>query len=1277
VVATRQEKPQSGRVGRRNPSTIGYHDRELYLLRRVLRAVVATAYIATLVFAPSAPAAFAAPDAPSAQQSGPSNTAPVSQPIATSDIAKSPTSVNPVPTPSASASVNSNATAFSQSNTATTDPTGRYPGFAAVVTSSATTIPAPTNSAGTSSAIPQGVPNPVRTPTATAIATSVPTSMLPQSGATIPGLRPVPFVDQSGDSNRDRQYRAQSGGVLVEAFDKIAGSADVRLTHTKSGTQLGFLLDGSVVHRAVSEARASAELGGVLLVWTSFTDRLKEDLVVNAPLTTNTIRFRVEQRGLHFAPDGHGGYLARDRHEVARFHILPPTVHDALGQVGTITLQLDEHVAVVSLDPTFAERATYPLTIDPTVTFNGAAVQPGTPANAAGGSSVTVTWDGITSPTPTDWIGVYQAGAPDQPRSAWQYVNCSQASTVAVAAGSCPFSLPSALGQYEIRLYSNDGYTPLAVSDPIEVTSNGGNVISDPRVICNGVTSYNPNWCTTQRDGSFATIYPGGSGMYTNDWRLPAGDHFHLTQIIVGDTGLDCLPGGCPMTVTVFGQNPENPVPTQLGQETRYSSSTQRWVFNVDPSNSYQTIRIQYQTQSWQAPGEVQLIGTIQQGNPILSGNVINDPRVICDGVTSYNSNWCAAQRDGSFATIYPGGQGTYINDWRLPAGDHFHLTQIAIGDTGLDCLPGGCPMTVTVFGQNPENPAATQLAQETRMTSYGQRWVFNVDPNTPYQTIRIQYQTQSWQAPGEVQLIGTIQQANPILSGNVIDDPRVGCSGISNYNGDWCSRQRDGSMATIYPGGNGSYTNDWTLPPGDQFQLNQIIVGDTGLDCEPGGCNMTLTVYGQNPNNPQPTPLAQVTRTTTYGQRWVLSIDPTAQYQTIRIQFQTTSWQVPGEVQLIGAIQQGNPILAGNVTNDSRVGCGPGAGYDSSWCTNQRDGSLTPIYPGRAGAYTNDWTLPAGDYFELSQIEVGDTGLDCLTGGCPMTVTIFGQNPSDLSPTQLAQETRTTAYNQRWVFNVDPSAAQFQTIRVQYQTSSWQVPGEVQLIGNVFIANGPYTTDPDGLDGAFDDDQDPSVWWQVAATAIQAIRDAPPPDCPSALVQAWEDWKKAPYVVTRCLPQWSARPVLYTATGDALVGPPILLPPGSTEFAANHPVGSDAAGSAPIRRVNVQQEATSVSRRAAFRLAKDKGGIVRTSQPYRVDHVTLYDQVGYIESREYYFARGDGKTVIIREHSLGHPEYNQTPHFNTEVFNADGTKAALVNGADSHTLFNPFFDPR
>jgi hypothetical protein len=94
------------------------------------------------------------------------------------------------------------------------------------------------------------------------------------------------------------------------------------------------------------------------------------------------------------------------------------------------------------------------------------------PATVAAGGAVTVQWAGIASPTPTDWIGLYQSGAADRAYLAWMYVSCSSTAGLAAAAGSCAFTTPAALapGTYELRLFANDGFTRLRISNGFTVT---------------------------------------------------------------------------------------------------------------------------------------------------------------------------------------------------------------------------------------------------------------------------------------------------------------------------------------------------------------------------------------------------------------------------------------------------------------------------------------------------------------------------------------------------------------------------------------------------------------------------------------------------------------------------------------------------------------------------------------------------------------------------------------------------------------------------------------
>jgi len=124
-----------------------------------------------------------------------------------------------------------------------------------------------------------------------------------------------------------------------------------------------------------------------------------------------------------------------------------------------------------------------------TVTPGGATLSVA-PTSVPAGGSVTATWGGIASPTTTDWIGLYVPGAPNTAYLAWIYVSCSQIPGAAMAAGSCAFTVPSSLtpGTYELRLLANNGYTALATSVPLTVTTAGPGLSVSPPTVLHGAT---------------------------------------------------------------------------------------------------------------------------------------------------------------------------------------------------------------------------------------------------------------------------------------------------------------------------------------------------------------------------------------------------------------------------------------------------------------------------------------------------------------------------------------------------------------------------------------------------------------------------------------------------------------------------------------------------------------------------------------------------------------------------------------------------------------------
>ncbi len=94
-----------------------------------------------------------------------------------------------------------------------------------------------------------------------------------------------------------------------------------------------------------------------------------------------------------------------------------------------------------------------------------------TPSTVSKGGYVTVTWSGVATPSPTDWVGLYRQGAADTASSAWLYTStCSSKKGTAKAAGSCQLRVPKTTGTYELRLFANDGYTRMATSQTFVVS---------------------------------------------------------------------------------------------------------------------------------------------------------------------------------------------------------------------------------------------------------------------------------------------------------------------------------------------------------------------------------------------------------------------------------------------------------------------------------------------------------------------------------------------------------------------------------------------------------------------------------------------------------------------------------------------------------------------------------------------------------------------------------------------------------------------------------------
>ena len=108
-----------------------------------------------------------------------------------------------------------------------------------------------------------------------------------------------------------------------------------------------------------------------------------------------------------------------------------------------------------------------------TVTSNGNPTLTASPTSIPPGGMLTAAWNGIASPSSTDWIGLYLPGTANTAYIDWIYVSCSKTPGSSLPSGSCPFFVPASLAPvtHELRLLANDGFTSLVTSNPVTVTS--------------------------------------------------------------------------------------------------------------------------------------------------------------------------------------------------------------------------------------------------------------------------------------------------------------------------------------------------------------------------------------------------------------------------------------------------------------------------------------------------------------------------------------------------------------------------------------------------------------------------------------------------------------------------------------------------------------------------------------------------------------------------------------------------------------------------------------
>ena len=122
------------------------------------------------------------------------------------------------------------------------------------------------------------------------------------------------------------------------------------------------------------------------------------------------------------------------------------------------------------------------LAVSNTITVPAATLT-ASPATVAPGGTLTVSWQGMGTPSASDWLALVPLGASDQSYVAWVFsTGRSSDSTLFVL----PATLPA--GSYDVRLFANNTFKRLATSDGVTVTAPGPTLAASPVATAPGGT---------------------------------------------------------------------------------------------------------------------------------------------------------------------------------------------------------------------------------------------------------------------------------------------------------------------------------------------------------------------------------------------------------------------------------------------------------------------------------------------------------------------------------------------------------------------------------------------------------------------------------------------------------------------------------------------------------------------------------------------------------------------------------------------------------------------
>jgi len=151
-----------------------------------------------------------------------------------------------------------------------------------------------------------------------------------------------------------------------------------------------------------------------------------------------------------------------------------------------------------------------------------------------------------TSPSSSDWVGLYVIGAPSTDYLWWTY-------TAGQPTGQKTVTMPSAPGTYEFRYLLDNGYTVVATSNPVTVGGSPAPTLTftaTPATIAPGQSS-TLSWTTTNATSCTASggwsgtkptsgsqvVSPASTTTYTLNCQGPGGSVVESVTVTVSSGG--------------------------------------------------------------------------------------------------------------------------------------------------------------------------------------------------------------------------------------------------------------------------------------------------------------------------------------------------------------------------------------------------------------------------------------------------------------------------------------------------------------------------------------------------------------------------------------------------------------------------------------------------------------------------------------------------------------------------------------------------------------------